>query len=731
MERFGQARAFEPRGVVTMKVSFILLAHEKPEQLKDLLGALLSAGSNVYCHHDASSQGNLPGAVAEWGFDSLPGKVYFAKPVKVVWGEWSIVQATLNCLDLVRQHDTDSDYFMLISGSCMPVKPVHLLEQYLAESGKDHIEAVNAETTKWVTAGLQKQRWSKYHFFNWRFQPWRFDTSLKIQRKLKISRKIPLRHTAHMGSQWWCLRRGTLLSVLELVERNPSLKRFYRRTWVPDELFFQTMVANTVPKAELTDELLTRYKFNSWGIPRVYYDDDYPELLAESKFFVRKVSHRAAALREKLRQIAPMQIDQFSDLLDTSEQERLEYRDRLEMYAWIEKNRWHSLESFEENHYDYIKSVPNAMLILIGSDEKTKREALKELDKLDNTTVYGDLFDRHEINAGFDGKAASPLSPDATALMRHTWHLQLGDISFQNPGKMIVFSLGDNALSYLEVLRWKTNCHVLMVDRDRVDSIDENLMSDLYLKSKVLHLLLDRHCEMSRVSLPMIKETVNHFMVKKWSVRSFLKMLRHHETQVRWPGLLSEHHDHWEFLKAIYSKIIIFVHDDPRHLVPVEHLLSCSYNVPLYRAPLKVIPANDNSLDWHYYLADLAHLNAKVHHGVLALAMDRASLKHLDTFRWKRNLLVVALDYEPNDVTESHDIEYTLHGYRAVSNNLARVSVFSDLNELMSDYHCQYVSVPFHDTQWMSRELQDFLRITPLNMLDLSGKPSSNQVVRF
>lgn len=175
-----------------MKVSFILLAHEHPAHLKSLIEPLLKAGSNIYVHHDASSSGDLKSEVVKWGFDAYPGKIYHADRVKVVWGEWSIVQATLNCLAQVKLHDTDSDYFMLISGSCMPIKPVELLEKYLQRSGKDHIEAVNAQEHKWVTAGLQKQRWTKYHFFNWRYQQPLFDNSLKLQRKLKINRKIPL-----------------------------------------------------------------------------------------------------------------------------------------------------------------------------------------------------------------------------------------------------------------------------------------------------------------------------------------------------------------------------------------------------------------------------------------------------------------------------------------------------------------------------------------------------------
>ena len=442
-------------------MSFVLLAHEHPDNLKDLLRALLTAGSNVYVHHDATAFGDLPTAIESWGYDQLPGNIYFAKREKVVWGEWSIVQATLNCIEAIQQHDTDSDYFMLLSGSCMPVKPIHLLEKYLKKSGKDHIEAVNAEKYTWVTAGLQKQRWSKYHFFNWRYQNFLFEASLTIQHLLKIKRKLPLNHTAYMGSQWWCLRRNTLLKLLEVYRKNPLLKIFYRRTWVPDELFFQTLVANLVPNEQISKTLLTRYAFNKWGVPRVYYNDDYPELLGEKRFFVRKVSHRATVLRKRLAEIASMEVESFADMLKSAEEERQVLETRIRLRENIEFNRWHSLESSLENPYDYIKSIPNSMIIVIGASRATKRDVLAELDELDNTVVYGDLFDNREVGAGYPNRDGITAGPKDVTLMQHCWHQQLGDIAFQHPGKTIVFALGDNAQKYLEALRWKRNALVI------------------------------------------------------------------------------------------------------------------------------------------------------------------------------------------------------------------------------------------------------------------------------
>ncbi|AJY51395.1 beta-1,6-N-acetylglucosaminyltransferase [Halomonas sp. KO116] len=710
-----------------MKVSFVLLAHEKPEQLKDLLGSLLSAGSNVFVHHDASSGGDLSAAVADWGYDQLPGNIYFAERVKVVWGEWSIVQATLNCMAAIQQHDVDSDYFMLISGSCMPVKPIQLLEHYLAESGQDHIEAVNAEKNKWVTAGLQKQRWSKYHFFNWRYQTFWFDWSLKLQRKLKIKRAIPLNHTAHMGSQWWCLRRSTVFSILDLYRSHPALKKFYRRTWVPDELFFQTMVANLIPNEQISDELITRYKFNNWGIPRVYYDDDYPELLGENRFFVRKVSYRAHQLRDRLARIAPLDISEFANLLEGAEAERLYLEERSAMLRGIEQHRWHSLDSSYENPYDYVKSIPNPMLILIGSEPETKYQALLELNKLQHTVVYGDLFDNTEVGAGYSHRHGLIAEPDAVTLMQHQWHQQLGDIAFQNPGKTIIFSLGDNALRYLEILRWNSDCHVIMIDRSRVAPINKALMEDLYLKSKVLHLLQNRNCELSRLSLPLVGELVASLDGKYTTSRSFNSFLRFYQAKVRWPALLSAEHNHWDFLKSIYSKIVVFVYDEEHALEGVQAFLKDKLGSELYHDPFSVASQDDNSLDWHYYLADLSHLNAKVNQGVLAFALNVSSIGYLDTLRWKRNLMVVALEDEKVQDKSASQLTFTLRGAQQVYQRAASGHAFRRLDVLMRDRRCSYAAVPPFEQRWIEEELYSFLQFSPLKV----NAPLAGESIKF
>lgn len=698
-----------------MKVSFVLLAHEAPERLKDLILGLLEAGSNVYVHHDATAKEDLERAVREWGVENLPGNIFFAKRVKVVWGEWSIVEATLNCLRLARSSKDDSDYFMLISGSCMPVKPIRFLGQYLKETGGDHIEAVDAIKHRWVTAGLQKRRWTKYHFFNWRFQPNRFHASLALQEKLKVNRTVPKGHTPHMGSQWWCLRGSTVSTLLKFLDKNPSVERFYKRTWVPDELFFQTLVANLVSKDEISSRPLTRYAFNSWGIPRVYYDDDFAETLAESRFFIRKVSHRAVELKRRLSKLAPMEIAEFQAYLASCQKELDEFKSILLHRREVENNRWYSLDSCEENYYDYVKSIPSRMVIVCGVDMGRKSQALQEFDKLEDTAVYGDLFDPDEVGKGYEGDSWLPINREDTKLAQHTWYKLLGDIAFHEPNKTIVFSLGKNALHYLEIFRWKHNVNIMLVDDKNADGLDKPILKEFYLKSKILHLIQERHCEFSRVELENLRYWVDEATQENLGSTHIIENMHRTQELVQWPSLLKNTDDHWELLKAIDSKIVIFVAKNEMGLEKVKNAMKSWLSSGVHTGIFDVISKNDDTLDWHYYLADVAYVNSlQSRHNALFSHMSGVQIELLNTLRWKGDLLVVYLDSD-DEQASLEDLSFDLEGSLDKAKDIiSGVDPTQErLDDILKERHCSYLKVTEGNLESIKGDVLEFVGIHP------------------
>lgn len=491
-----------------MKVSFVLLAHEHPDQLHHLIESLLSSGSDIYVHYDASSPHDLEEASRNWKLDELPGKLHFAERVRVVWGEWSIIQATLNCLYLARKQGYECDYLMLISGSCMPVKPVENLRQHLAETGKDHIEVVNAEVNRWVTDGIQQERWEYYHFFNWRFQEFRFRASNKLQKILGVKRRLPLGHTAHMGSQWWCLRARTVDAVLGLIDQHEELVPFYQRTWVPDELFFQTLVANLIPFNEISMAPLTRYQFNSWGIPRVYYDDALPELLGETQFFARKISPRALSLKKALARVGAMTQEEYRDYIDTHYEEfKTRFLASLELSLESQTNAWRSLAAAPDDAYAFCKAIPVPLVVICSLDKAIKKQVLESFDDLPGAAVYGDVLSASEIDFGGGREVVSGYRRDDPSVARHRWHFFLGDLAAHHAKEYrLVFTMGEEAIEYLEALRWSHNLTVIALDdRSPLEERDHDLrqlfeFSQLHRKehefNRELQLLMeDRFCD--------------------------------------------------------------------------------------------------------------------------------------------------------------------------------------------------------------------------------------------
>src|SRR5690606_36522361 len=136
-----------------------------------------------------------------------------------------------------------------------------------------------------------------------------------------------------------------------------------------DELVFQTQVGNLIPSAEIDPAPLTRYQFNSWGIPRVYYEDDLAELIGEELFFARKISHRAPVLREHLQRLGAMSPDDYVNYVDNEcEEYKIDLFERIRLLKEMESNLWYNLVSFNENEYDYIKSIPNPIVIICSNN---------------------------------------------------------------------------------------------------------------------------------------------------------------------------------------------------------------------------------------------------------------------------------------------------------------------------------------------------------------------------
>lgn len=268
-----------------MSVGFVMLAHAALDRAAEVARAISDEGCPLVIHVDRRA-GHEEFTRFAADVAGMPG-VTLARRIRCDWGTWSLVAATLISVEKLLSETPGCGHVKLISGACLPIKPIRDLKRFLADKpGTDFIESVTIEDVPWTQGGLSEERFSFSFPFAWKRQRRQFDLWVEAQRRFSRQRPMPDGLQPHLGSQWWCLSRETLTRILSDPTRK-TLERYFRRVWIPDESYFQSLVRYYGTRVE--SQSLTLSKFDFQGKPHVFYDDHLNLLRESPAFFARKI----------------------------------------------------------------------------------------------------------------------------------------------------------------------------------------------------------------------------------------------------------------------------------------------------------------------------------------------------------------------------------------------------------------------------------------------------------
>jgi hypothetical protein len=279
-----------------MKLLFLILAHDRPEQAAALARTLVAAGSDATAlvHFDVRAGAAAFAALAR-AVEGEPRVRLVARRVAGRWGGFGLVEAPLNALAEAEAEGIEPDYVTLLSGACLPCRPVAALERFLEKNrGREFIEA---EDSSWIGNGWRDERWQYRFWFDHKTQhpaEWAF---FQIQRLLGLKRAFPEGLTPRFGSQWWTLSWPLCEAILADTRRSPKRLDFFRQVWIPDEMVFQSYAHALSRPGAIAGFSLTHFQFSNRGKPVVFHDDHTDYVLGLDRFFVRKAAGSAARLR--------------------------------------------------------------------------------------------------------------------------------------------------------------------------------------------------------------------------------------------------------------------------------------------------------------------------------------------------------------------------------------------------------------------------------------------------
>ncbi len=275
-----------------MSVGFIMMCHTALFRAAQVARHLANAGCPVVIHVDSRVEreeyAGLVARVADLE------DVSFSPRFACNWGTWSLVAATQGAAEQILHRHPHIRHVYLASGACLPLRPVEELIDYLAaRPTTDFIESVTTADVTWTKGGLDTERFSLHFPFGWRSHRRLFDLTVRLQRRLRMHRRMPKGIVPHLGSQWWCLTRQTLSAILQDPDRTLH-DRFFRTVWIPDESYFQTLAR--LYSLNIESRSLTLSKFDFEGKPHTFYDDHLQLLRRSDCFVARKIWPHAERL---------------------------------------------------------------------------------------------------------------------------------------------------------------------------------------------------------------------------------------------------------------------------------------------------------------------------------------------------------------------------------------------------------------------------------------------------
>ena len=298
-----------------MFINYIILAHHFPAQLKKLVNRLNDENVIFFIHIDVTSD------IHEFKeLISHSNVIFLEKRENAMWGNFTIVQATLNGINEVLKYGRDG-FTILLSGQDYPLASNRQIKRFLSTHQTYNFIDIKPIQDAWP--GEYTYKLHKYYLnltpkrANGLFISYFLDmpfisflkTSFRLVKNgikqrdfglcLLIFKSFKKRNSPisdhYGGSQWWALNNETLKMILNYVEENPQFLNFHRYTYIPDEIFFHTIIkilTDKYPEIKILPSLTyVNWKKLDYDFPAVFGTNNLDELTTakkNGKLFARK-----------------------------------------------------------------------------------------------------------------------------------------------------------------------------------------------------------------------------------------------------------------------------------------------------------------------------------------------------------------------------------------------------------------------------------------------------------
>ena len=257
------------------RIAYVVSAYKLPHQLERLLRRLVGPGVTFTVHVDRKTRRR---DYEEMVTRTRDLDVHFLPRHICHWGGWGHVRATLKGIDRLVDDEVPFDYLALLTGQDYALRSQAATAAALgAAGGRSFMSWWPLPRSQWGARGGRD-----------RYEDWHAITYRRAHLALPLRRSLPLGLTPYGGSPYWCLSRSLIEYVRGFVYENPTFVRFFEHVFIPDELFFQTIVTNSAFADTVENDNLRYLDWSREPAPAVLTSADFDAIVASKALFARK-----------------------------------------------------------------------------------------------------------------------------------------------------------------------------------------------------------------------------------------------------------------------------------------------------------------------------------------------------------------------------------------------------------------------------------------------------------
>jgi len=275
-----------------LRHAYLITAHSKKAQLLNLLGLLDDPENDLYLHIDKKAQGFTE---AEMIAAAPHSRVSFVPRLDARWGSETFIDAILSLICLASEEE--HAFYHLLSGVDLPLKPQSEIRAFFnAHMGEEFVSFERETAKPYIIEGrIARWHWRQpVHPLLKKFHRRAAPASIFLQRVFGVSRIKNAPVVFQKGGVWFSITHALARYA---VEEMPRYRAYYRHTSCADEIWLQTLVANSPFMQRRAymgwdDELAATMRYVDWSgggaSPRVLTSADFDMLMHSGMLFARK-----------------------------------------------------------------------------------------------------------------------------------------------------------------------------------------------------------------------------------------------------------------------------------------------------------------------------------------------------------------------------------------------------------------------------------------------------------